>query len=132
MQTRMIPQESLPHFENAIYLPMLLQILSRDKEIIEKSSIKLKKPYLDMIDRAIENVQKDSKVTSDYLRSNKMKLIKGKTDGNFTEFAFLHRGYEDTRRYLNVRLKNQSQELLALYLAKNVLEMPKDTELPFD
>ncbi|MGG0667798.1 hypothetical protein ABE073_04630 [Lederbergia citrisecunda] len=132
MQTRMIPQEALPHFENAIYLPMLLQLLSRDKEIIEKSPIKLKQPYLDMIDRAIDNVQKDSKTTSDYLRNNKMKLIKGKTDETFTEFTFLHRGYEDTRRYLNVRLKNQSQELLALYLAKNALELPKDTELPFD
>lgn len=124
MLTRMIPDEAIPHFENAIYLPMLLTILDRDKEIIEKSPIKLKKPYLNMIEQAINNVQKDMRETSEYLRSNKMKLMKGKTEGIFTEYIFIHHGYEDSRRYLNVRLKNRSEELLALYLAQNALRLP--------
>lgn len=124
MLSRMIPQEALPHFENAIYLPMLLTILSRDKEAIEASPIKLKKPYLDMIEKAIDSVQKDMRDTSQYLRSNKMKLTKGKTEGIFTEYIFIHKGYEDTRRYLNVRLKNRSEELLSLYLAQSSLQLP--------
>lgn len=121
MTSRMIPQEALPHFENAIYLPMLLTIFNRDKEIIEKSLIKLKKPYLNMIEQAINNVQKDLSNTNKYLRNNKLKMVKGKSDETFTEFLFFHGGYEDSRRYLNLRLRNRSEELLSLYLAQNTL-----------
>jgi hypothetical protein len=121
MSPRIISQEALPHFENMIYLPILVTILSRDKEIIEKSQIKLKKPYLAMIERSLDNVQKDLRNTHEYLHQYKMKFEKGRTDGNFTDFHFFHQGYEDKRQYLNVRLRNRSEELLSGYLNKNSL-----------
>lgn len=129
MASRHIPQEAIPHFENVIYLPMLLTILTRDKEVIEKSPIKLKKAYIDMIERALDNVQRDLSNTHKYLRYNKMKLEKQSADETFTEFIFFHQGYEDSRRYLNVRLRNRSEELLALYLASNVID-PSKSKLP--
>lgn len=132
LSSRHVPQEALPHFENAIYLPMLLTILTRDKEIIEKSPIKLKKPYISMIDRALDAVQKDLTETNKFFRKQKMKLEKEATCETFTDFIFYHQGYADPRRYLNVRLRNRSEELLALYLAANVTEIKKETTLPFD
>ena len=130
--SRMIPQEAMPHFENAIYLPMLLTILSMDKEIIEKSPIKLKKPYLGMIERALNHVQKDLRDTNLYLRNHKMKLEKGVSDETFTEYIFFHNGYEDPRRYLNVRLRNRSEELLSVYLAENAEEISIDQTFSLD
>lgn len=121
MSSRMIPREAIPHFENMIYLPMLVTILSRDKDIIEHSQMKLKNPYLHMIEKALSQVQKELRDTHVYLRQNKMKLVKGKSDESFTEYIFLYNGYDDTRRYFNVRLRNRSEELLSIYLTKNGL-----------
>lgn len=114
----LIPAEALPYFENQIYLPMMLTILSKDRATVERSGFKLPAPYLKVIDRAIEAVQKEMKETADYLRANKMKLLKGDSDDTFTTFIFLYGGYEDKRRYLNVRLKNRTEELIELYLMK--------------
>lgn len=114
----LIPSDALPHFENEIYLPMVLTILAKDRQIIEKGNFKLSAPYLKLIDRAIEAVQKEMKETSDYLRSNKMKLVRGTMDDTFTSYTFLFSGREESRRYLNVRLKNRTEELIELYLMK--------------
>lgn len=113
----LIPPEALPHFENQIYLPMLLIILERDRLAFEKGPFKLKRPYLAMIAEAERLVQKDLKESRLYMRRHSMKVIKGDHDDMFTEYVFIHGGYEDHRRYLNVRLRNRSEELLGVYLA---------------
>ncbi|MET3576699.1 hypothetical protein ACFFIY_07335 [Bhargavaea ullalensis] len=112
----LIPSEALPHFENLIYLPMLLIILERDKKAFETGPFKLKRPYLAMVAEAEKLVQKDLKESRLYMRRRSMKLIKGDRDDLFTEYVFIHEGYEDRRRYLNVRLRNRSEELLGVYL----------------
>ncbi|WP_060210487.1 hypothetical protein [Sporosarcina koreensis] len=112
----LLSDESLRHFENAIYLPMLLTILARDREAVERSSFKFQAPYLRLIDAAIDAVQRDNKVTADYMRVNKLRLERGKVGDTFTSYIFYHGGYTDERRYLNVRLRNRAEELLELYL----------------
>lgn len=119
MNTRMIPAEALQYFEDMIYLPMLITVLSQDRERL--SGVRLTKPYFTMIDKSIKAIQADSQKCHEYLRKNKMKLLKGKSDEMFTEYIFLHNGYEDRRRYLNVRLKNRTVELLEYYFGKVML-----------
>lgn len=111
----LIPQEHLPYFENAIYFPLLLSVLDRDRKTIEKSAIKLKQAYLDLIEGATDLILKEQKETSDYMRTYQLKLIKGETDENVTEYIFIYKGYENVRRYLNVRLRNRTEELLGVY-----------------
>ena len=113
-----ISEESLRHFENAIYLPMLLTILARDREAVERSPFKFQAPYLRLIDAAINAVQRDNKVTADYMRANKLRLGRGQVGETFTSYIFYHGGYADERSYLNVRLKNRSAELLEIYLMR--------------
>lgn len=112
----MIPEESLPYFEKMIYLPMIIIILERDREAFEQESFKLKRPYINIVENAIKAVQRDLKETKLYLRQKNMKLIKGKRDETITEYAFFYGGYEQHRRYLNVRLRNRTEELLEVYL----------------
>lgn len=114
----LIPSEALPHFENQIYLPMMLTVLSKDRETVERIGFKLPAPYLKAIDRAIAAIQVEMKETADYLRDNKFKLLRGSVDDTFTEYIFLYHGREERRRYLNVRLKNRTEELIELYLMK--------------
>lgn len=113
----LIPAEALPYFENMIYLPMVLIILERDRENFGKGPFKLKRPYVKIIDEAFKFVQAELKETSIYLRRNNMKVIRGKTDDTFTEYVFIYGGYEDHRRYLNVRLRNRTEELLGIFFA---------------
>ncbi|KAA0966691.1 hypothetical protein FQ087_10825 [Sporosarcina sp. ANT_H38] len=113
----LIPGDALPYFENMIYLPIIIQILERDRETIEISQFKLKGPYIDIVVNALKNVRADLKETNTYARSKNMKLIKKGKDGSFTDYTFIHGGYEDHRRYLNVRLRNRTEELISIYFA---------------
>ncbi|AMQ06598.1 MULTISPECIES: hypothetical protein [Sporosarcina] len=115
----LIPTEALPYFENMIYLPMIISILERDREVIEISSFKLKGPYINIIENTLKNVRAELKETNNYARSKNMKLIKKGKDGSFTEYAFIHNGYEDKRRYMNIRLRNRTEELINVYFAKS-------------
>lgn len=112
----MIPAESMPYFEKMIYLPMLLIILERDREAFENGAFKLKRPYINVVEQAVKAVQKDLKETKLYLRQNNMKVLKGTRDDSVTEYTFYYGGYEQNRRYLNVRLRNRVEELLDMYL----------------
>lgn len=111
----LIPTDALPYFEDAIYLPMLISILETDKQLVENGPFKLKRPYLYFIESALKNVRQDSKAANQYLRNHKMKLIRGETTELFTEYLFVHGRYEDARRYLNVRLKSRTEELIGMY-----------------
>ncbi len=113
----LIPTEALPYFENMIYLPMILVILERDHETFEKGPFKLKGPYIKLIEGAKKYVRTELQETTIYLRRNDMKVIRNETDALFTEYVFINGGYEDRRRYLNVRLRNRTEELLGMYFA---------------
>lgn len=103
-------------YENAIYLPMLLILLERDRAEIEVSEFKFKIPYLKIIERAAKKVKEELKRTNSYFRQNKMELIKIGNDGSFTEYQFVHGGHQENRRYSNLRLRNRTEELLDYYL----------------
>lgn len=113
----LISPEEAAHFENMIYLPMVLIILERDRALFEKGSFKLKKPYIELVDGAIKQVQKELTETKIHMRKHHMKMLRGTGDDTFTEYIFYHGGYEDHRRYLNLRLRNRVEELLRIYLA---------------
>ncbi|AMQ06568.1 hypothetical protein [Sporosarcina psychrophila] len=115
----LIPGEALPYFENMIYLPMIISILERDREVIVKSSFKLKGPYINIVESALNIVRSELKLTNTYARNRNLKLIKKGKDGSFTEYAFIHNGYEDIRRYMNIRLRNRTEELINEYFAKS-------------
>ena len=114
----LIPAEHLPYFERKIYLPMLLTVLEQDRAIVEKSDFKLHRPYIAIIDAAIKGVQADVKSTNIYMRENGLRIQRVGRDESTTEFTFYFGGYEQNRRYLNVRLRNRTEELLELYLMK--------------
>lgn len=111
----MIPTEAIDHFERLIYLPMLLTILTSDQALLAKQPLKFINPYLSFLDDVLKSIQQDLKGSHEYLRKHNMKLIKGETEGIFTEYIFIHNGYEDRRNYLNVRLRNRTEELMNEY-----------------
>ncbi|MFJ7971786.1 hypothetical protein [Psychrobacillus sp. NPDC096389] len=113
----LIPEEAIPYLENMIYLPMVLTILEKDRIIFEQGPFKLKRPYVAMVEGAVKQVQIELKQTHIYMKRHSMKVLRGEGDDMFTEYVFFHGGYEEHRRYLNVRLRNRVEELLTIYLA---------------
>jgi len=116
---RFIPTEAIPYFENTIYLPILINVLEKDRGEIEVGSFKLKKPYVDIIEGALKVARHEMKETNLYLKRNKMKVIKRLNDGTFTEYLFMHDGHEERRKYLNIRLRNRTEELISIYFTKS-------------
>jgi len=114
----LIPQESLEYFEKMIYLPMVIIVLERNRELFEKGDFKLSRPYINLTESAIKLVQEDFKKAKQYMREHNLKLLKGEVDKTTTTYTFFHGGYEQDRRYLNVRLRNRTEELLEMYLMK--------------
>lgn len=121
-----IPEFERVIMEQAIYLPMVLTVLSRDMNVIQKSPFKLKFPYLNLIEEAMKAVQKELAEVKRYMNKNKYKVQEINRDDAFTRFLFLYKGYEEQHNYFNPRIRNKVQELLEYYLFKRyLLELKK-------
>ena len=68
-----IRAEDLIYFENQLYLPMLIKVLDKDIEQISKLPLKLKRPYLKIVESAIDMIREDLKTSEMYLLRNSMK-----------------------------------------------------------
>lgn len=121
-----IPENDRDILEQAIYLPMVLTILERDLQLIEKSAFKLKGPYLDLVEETLKVIQTNLADVKRYMKQNKMKVEKLKQDEAFTMYLFLYQGYEEQHNYFNPRIRNKVQELMTYYLFKRHLH--KQTE----
>lgn len=122
-----IPDHDRNVIEQAIYLPMVITILNRDLQIIDRSPFKLKKPYQELAEAALGAAQKDLAGVRQYLRGERIKVSEIKRDGDFTVYSFIYRGYEEKHSYFNPRLRNKTEELLAYYLYRRLTEGNKRT-----
>ena len=113
-----IPAEERDIMEKAIYLPMVLTVLTRDLQVVNVSPFKLKQPYILLIDATMKQVQMELKQASHYMRTHQLKVEETKRDESFTTFLFLYKGYEEYHNYFNPRLRNKVQELLEYYFLK--------------
>ena len=111
-----IRPEDLIYFENQLYLPMLIKVLEKDIDQINKQPIKLKRPYLQIVESTIETISKDLKESEMYLLRNSMKVFKWGSDSDSTTYIFQSRGIENHQKLLNVEIKNKCEELLGAYL----------------
>lgn len=118
-----MPDEVVKNFENMIYLPMIIQILDRDRGTIEISPFKLKGPYTKIVEGALRITRQELKESNTYARKNNMKLIKKGKDEMFTEYVLIHEGHEHERRYLNARLRNRTEELISVFFEKGLLNL---------
>jgi hypothetical protein len=118
-----IPENDRDIFEQAIYLPMLLSVLEKDRLIFEKAPFKLNKPYLNLVEETIKAVQRDFKVAKVQMRKGNMKVEKIEQDSEFTMFLFYYKGYQEQHNYFNPRIRNKVNELLEYYLYKRFSEV---------
>lgn len=123
----MIPQEYIKHFENMIYLPMVISIFRKDRTLFEDGAFKLKGPYLELVESACKIAEGEYRETKDYMRKHQLRIETGKRDDFATEYIFYYDGFNEKRKYMNVRLRNRTEELISVYLAEAVRSNESDT-----
>lgn len=114
-----IPEDDHKIMEQSILLPMLLTILDRDRQIFEQLPIKLKIPYLNLIEGTMKLVQKDLKEVKLKMRKGNMKVYETSRDPGFTGYMFVCRRYEEQHNYFNLNIRNKIEILLEHYLNKH-------------
>ncbi|WP_313432269.1 hypothetical protein, partial [Siminovitchia terrae] len=92
-----IPDSDLKIIDQSIFLPMLLTVLQRDLSAVENIPFKLKTPYQHVIEKTIQEVQKDLSEAKRYLHKNYIKIIRGKSENNFTDYTVIYKGGKDQR-----------------------------------
>ena len=123
-----IPEHERDIIEQAIYLPMLLTVLNRDLQIVEKSPFKLKKPYLELIEDTMKAIQTELMDVKRFLHKNNIRVQRLKSDEAFTMYIFLYKGYEEQHNYFNPRLRNRVEELMRYYLFERYKKIEKEKE----
>jgi hypothetical protein len=114
-----IPEDERDIMEMAIYLPMVLIILNRDLNVVTNSPFKLKKPYLNLIEETMKEIQRELAEVKQYMKKNKLQVIETNRDEAFTMYMFIYKGYEENHNYFNPRIRNKVQELLERYYPKD-------------
>ncbi|MBD8067610.1 hypothetical protein [Bacillus sp. PS06] len=104
-------------FEQSVFLPMVLTVLSRDLDIINTAPFKLKKPYANLIDQTMRKVQKDLYQIKVKMKEEKMKAMQLERDEAFTLFLFIINGWEEKHNYFNPRIRTEVSKLLEKYLS---------------
>jgi hypothetical protein len=110
-----IPDKDRHLMEQYIYLPMVLTVLTRDMNAIQHSQIKLKQPYLLMIEEAMKKIQNELSEIKKEMKKRQLKVVKIQQDEAFTMYSFLYKGYEEHHNYFNPRIRNKVQELMIHY-----------------
>lgn len=113
-----IPGHDRDIIEQAMYLPMLLIVLEKDRLIFDRSNFKIKEPYLNLIEETIGAVQKELKVVKDKMRKENMKVQQIGHDEAFTMYSFFYKGFEEQHNYFNPSIRNKVHELMEYYLYK--------------
>ena len=116
-----IPDQDRDIMEKAIYYPMVLTVLNRDLEVVNKSPFKLKRPYLELIEETMKEIQRELAQVKQYMKKNKLKVIETNRDEAFTMYMFIYKGYEENHNYFNPRIRNKVQELMETFLLKKHL-----------
>jgi len=114
-----IKEKDLMYFENKLFLPMVIKVLEKDLELINKLPFKFNRPYINKIENALKLIRKDLKIAEIYLRRNDMKASKWEASEGSTTYVFSSRGVEDHRKYLNTEIKTNCEELLYKYFTFN-------------
>lgn len=108
-------------FDNAVYLPMLMTLLERDRKVVENAPFKIKQVYLNLIEHTMKQIHKDMRENTSTMYKNKWKVVKGSNDGVFTEYNFYFGGYHEVHNLFNANLKNNTEKLLNYYFMRDHL-----------
>ncbi|UTR10706.1 hypothetical protein MM300_23140 [Evansella sp. LMS18] len=102
--------------ESYILSELARKVLERDLAAISKSPMKLKDPYIRLLEQNISRLSKELFSVKAKMKEYGLKVQLNSKDDTFSEYTIFFRGYVLTAKYLNVHLKNQvSKQIVRLF-----------------
>lgn len=95
-----------------ILLTISRKALETDWIQLEKASLRLQDPYLELTRATLDRISKEMSEIKQFMFRHQMKVEKQKNDGLFTEYFYHCRGYSGSMRILNTHLKNQVHDYI--------------------
>ncbi|MDM5316862.1 hypothetical protein QUF49_12720 [Fictibacillus sp. b24] len=109
-------EEERSLIEKFVMYPILLTVFNRDLQIINGSPLKLRQPYVALIEQIMNQISKDLYDVRVELRKRRIKVMDGRREADITEYEIFIRGYREIMRFPNVHLKNKAETLMLSYL----------------
>ncbi|ADH99392.1 hypothetical protein [Salisediminibacterium selenitireducens] len=98
--------------EHYILLTLCRQVLERDLKAFSQSSIRMKDPYVHLIEFALTALSKDLYKIKGEQQQKKMTIHRASVSDTFSEYVIHYQGYTYTMTYKNVHLKYQVQDCI--------------------
>ncbi|WP_416150645.1 hypothetical protein ACM26V_06645 [Salipaludibacillus sp. HK11] len=93
--------------ESYILLEMARKVLERDLAHINQAPLKLKEPYIHLLEMTLHRLSRKLYVTKFTMKQLGLKIQLNAYDKTFSEYTIFFRGYILTAKYLNTHLRNQ-------------------------
>ncbi|MFA9559606.1 hypothetical protein ACERII_20040 [Evansella sp. AB-rgal1] len=119
-------EESLS--ESYILFELARKVLEKDLTKIDQSPMKLKDPYIRLLERSLQEISKELYTTKAKMKNIGLKIQLNEHDDTFSEYTIFFRGYVLTAKYLNAHLKNQVSHRIATIFTGSPTQ---NTEHPF-
>ncbi len=110
----MITKEDKDIITDSIYLDLLIQTLNIDRQSIEDSRVKIKEPYLALIDRYIKKLLLDKQENTKLMRKKGLKIVKKTEEDMMIQYDYLVRGYTGIMRFWKAGMRLQAKKRLHL------------------
>ncbi|MDA3129235.1 hypothetical protein ACFPTR_02680 [Aliibacillus thermotolerans] len=98
-----------------ILLPLVKTVLEKDRQLIANSSMKIKEPYFQLIESALQRLHRDMRAIKQFMQKHRIQVLFQENDGTFSRYSYTCRGYEGKSSYLNANLKRQAKRAIDVY-----------------
>lgn len=101
-----------------ILLPILLSVFEHDKKKIEASGIKITRPYIDVINVAMDRVTRDISMVKKEMHKRGIKVGNEYKDSFSIQYEFMCRGLREKFAMPREFIKAETEVRMAKYLTK--------------
>lgn len=98
--------------ESYILLEMARKVLEKDLAHMDHAPIKLKDPYIRLLEVTLYHLSKDLYKTKSKMKNLGIKIHLNTYDSSYSEYTIFIRGYVLSAKYLNTNLKSKVSHLI--------------------
>jgi hypothetical protein len=110
-----------------IHLDFLISTLENDLKSIESAPLKIKEPYLLIIEETLKKIRSDLKTVKEKMKEFDIKVFPmRRVDDMFVEYPYFAHGYKGINKYWDAALKFASTKQLQKYFGE--MKMPTQSE----
>lgn len=103
---------------NHVILPLLITVLERDKKVIQESALKIKNPYINLLDSCIKKVEHAITNNRKSLRLYGIKIYQEIRTDKGIEVKYLYKGYHHKCNPCWDVLRNMVTDIMWEYLSR--------------